>query len=320
MFTDAGILSLTLGIFFIIISLVGIIAIYFIIKNKSIENNNIDKIVELGKWFLISVAITLSASIINDNFRERNQDIQELAVFEKHLNSITKAGGGKERQELCEYFAAVSPKGAIRDSWERYKIVVDKEATDYTKNIKNLNAILEKESQGNVSFLELQEKAALLKAIEFYEQGALVTQNRLENMHNSNPIENSKKTVEDNSLPETLTSSSSKNLNKPKPENKLLPRVYFHIVKESQRGKAQEVAKELEKNNLIVPGVQRLDAGPTKTELRFFKLKEEVAAKDILAALSKNGLKAHLSYIPGYESSDNMRPNHFELWISSKDL
>lgn len=81
MFSDMGSISLWLGIFFILLSLSGIFIIYSIIKNKSIENENIDKIIELGKWFIVSVAITLSVSIVNDGFRERDQDIKENGGF-----------------------------------------------------------------------------------------------------------------------------------------------------------------------------------------------------------------------------------------------
>ena len=66
MFSDTGNLSFWLGVSFILIAMCGIIVIYLIIKNKTIENENIDKIIELGKWFMVSVAIALSVSIIND--------------------------------------------------------------------------------------------------------------------------------------------------------------------------------------------------------------------------------------------------------------
>jgi cbb3-type cytochrome oxidase subunit 3 len=131
MFSDTGNLSFWLGVVFILISLCGIVIIYLKIKNKSIENANIDKIIEQGKWVIVSVAITLSASIVNDGFREREQDIKEIGVFDKYTNIVLEASNIEKRRLLCEYFASVSPEGPIRKSWEKYKIVVDKHIDDH---------------------------------------------------------------------------------------------------------------------------------------------------------------------------------------------
>lgn len=116
MFSDTGNLSLFLGIFLVLMSLSGIVIIYLIIKSKSIENDKIDKMIELGKWFIVSIAITLSTSIINDGFRERDQDIKEIGVFDKYTDIILDAEGIQKRKLLSEYFACVSPSGPIRTS------------------------------------------------------------------------------------------------------------------------------------------------------------------------------------------------------------
>ena len=100
MFSDTGNVSLWLGIFFILTSLSGIFVIYSIIKNKSIENENIDKIIELGKWFIVSVAITLSVSIVNDGFREREQDIKEMEIFDKYVDTILEAAGVEKKKVI----------------------------------------------------------------------------------------------------------------------------------------------------------------------------------------------------------------------------
>jgi len=90
---DTGHLSLLLCAVLMVVALVGIIAIYLMIKNKEIENENVDKIVDLGKWCIVSVAIVLSTSIVNDGFRERDQDIKEMEVFDKYVTTILEADG-----------------------------------------------------------------------------------------------------------------------------------------------------------------------------------------------------------------------------------
>lgn len=281
MFSDTGNLSLWLSIFFILISLCGIFVIYLIIKNKSIENENIDKIIELGKWFIVSVAITLSASIINDGFREREQDIKEMEVFDKYVSTILEADGIERRKLLCEYFASVSPEGPIRKSWERYETIVDKHIVEIRESEKKIIVIAKKAEEGTASASEIEEKARL----------------------------------------EEKTSALSQSLIQKSSQADLKPRVYFHIRDESQRTQAKQLADKVESRaNVVVPGVQRLDIGPPGTELRYFKSVEEQEAKQIADALSSLGLKVATKYVPGFESSNKIRPRHYELWISSDGL
>jgi hypothetical protein len=167
MFSDTGSISLWLGVFFILISLSGIFVIYLIIKNKSIENENIDKIIELGKWFIVSVAITLSISMVNDGFRERDQDLKEMDVFEKHVNTILEASDVEKRKLLSEYFAAVSPEGAIRKSWKEYKIIVDQQIAELRAEKEKVIKIEEKPPEARSeaerrAILEVEEKVATL--------------------------------------------------------------------------------------------------------------------------------------------------------------
>ncbi len=92
-----GDLSLWLCLIFAAFSLIGIYVVYLIIKNKTIENESIDKIIERGKWFIASVALTLSASIINDGFRESDQDIKETEIFDKYVTRKTQSVGRNRR-------------------------------------------------------------------------------------------------------------------------------------------------------------------------------------------------------------------------------
>lgn len=121
MFTNTGSLSFYLGISFIALALVGFIATSFLVLRTQVESNKIDKLVEVGKWFIVSVAIVVGATIVSDGFREREQDIKEVEVFDKHVATIIKADGIEERWLLAEYFSFVAPPGELRSSWASYK-------------------------------------------------------------------------------------------------------------------------------------------------------------------------------------------------------
>ncbi|MBB1287028.1 SPOR domain-containing protein [Flavisolibacter sp. BT320] len=141
MFSNTGNLSLYLGIFFIIISFIGIVFIYFVVKKNTIEKEKLDKVIELGKWFIVSVAIVLSTSIVNDAFREREQDLKEIDVFDKYVTTVTKANGIEETWLLCEYFAIVSPEGAMQDSWKRYRDTIQPRYIEFKINNKRIDSL-----------------------------------------------------------------------------------------------------------------------------------------------------------------------------------
>lgn len=155
MLSDTGNLSLYLGFFFIGISLLGIIIIYFLMKNNSIEKDRIDKLIELGKWFIASVAIVLSTAIVNDGFREREQDIKEIDVFDKYVTTITKADGIEQRWLLVEYFATVSPQGRLQESWKRYQEILKPGYLEYKENKERIAEIAVKENPTEVDRKEL---------------------------------------------------------------------------------------------------------------------------------------------------------------------
>jgi hypothetical protein len=170
MLSNTGNMSLWLSVFFILISLSGIIVIFLIIKNKSIENENIDKIIELGKWFIASVAITLSASIVNDGFRERDQDLKEMDVFDKYVDTVLQAKGIETIKLLCEYFSSVSPDGPIKTSWKDYEKKIDGHIAELKEAEKKKADLDAKEQKGaalseseKIEIANLEEKISAAK-------------------------------------------------------------------------------------------------------------------------------------------------------------
>ncbi|WP_338882072.1 hypothetical protein [Aeromonas hydrophila] len=111
----------------------------------------------------------------------------------------------------------------------------------------------------------------------------------------------------------TITPSSTIN------EFKTLPaRIYFHIKNESQRERARGIAEQISSDkNIIVPGIQRLEQGPAVNELRYFRSTEAAEAQDFAERLRSLGVNVTAKFIPGYELSQNLRPRHYELWLSS---
>jgi len=204
-----------------------------------------------------------------------------MEVFDKYVNIVLQADGPEKRKLLSEYFAAVSPVGQIRSSWERYNIIVDKHIVEIKEDEKKIIVIAEKAEEGKASVSEMAEKVRLVEKVSSLNQSLIPKAN----------------------------------------QSDIKPRVYFHIRDESQRAQAKQLADKVESlANVVVPGVQLLDKGPSFTELRYFKSTEEQEAKQIADALSSLDLKVLTKYVPGFESSNKIRPRHYELWISSDGL
>jgi hypothetical protein len=100
----------------------------------------------------------------------------------------------------------------------------------------------------------------------------------------------------------------------PSAQAEVRPRVYFHIRDPGQRAFADQLRDRLQQSGYVVPGIQTLRVGPSANELRFFRNADETEAHAIERALALPGLVVKL--IGGYETSPDMRPRHYELWLA----
>lgn len=93
-------------------------------------------------------------------------------------------------------------------------------------------------------------------------------------------------------------------------------RVYIHISSEDQRPFALNIAKRLQSNGYIVPGIENVgDKAPPAADLRYFQkddgtLKE---VQDIHDKCSGWGLKLDVPNKP--LSGHGVRPRHYEIWF-----
>lgn len=89
-------------------------------------------------------------------------------------------------------------------------------------------------------------------------------------------------------------------------------RVYLHIRAEEQRPQAREIGQRLRAMGYIVPGIERLDQGPPRSQVRYFKKADEPEARRLAAAVGQ----AEAAYIEGHEESTQIRARHFEIWLA----
>ncbi len=147
MIKDIGILSITLYGVLVLITVIALIIGFRSIIKGTIEPAKLDKMIDLFKYSIVSIAIATVSLTISDLFREREQDVKELEYFGKYVEDIKKVDGIQERYQLARYLAIVSPDGGLRDSWQKYydstlieyqdflKLKEEKQRLDTTKNL-----------------------------------------------------------------------------------------------------------------------------------------------------------------------------------------
>jgi len=279
---DTGGLSFIIALFFAFVSLLGVFIIVYMIKNKSIENENIDRVIDIGKWFIVSVAITLSTSIINDGFKEREQDIKEMEVFDKYVSTVIAANSLEQRRALSEYFSAVSPNGQIKESWEKYQKIVDKQLQDDAANKAKLADIQNKEKEQTVTAEELLKKDELINKIQ------------TNNM----------------SLAPSVQSNQSTSTQS---------RVYIHISDEAQRNEMEKLKISLQSGGFSVPGIENVKDKadvPKKSSVRYFNVEDKENAQMLVDKLNESGeANVALFYITSYRA----RIGHLEIWLGDKN-
>jgi hypothetical protein len=155
MFTNTGTVSFILYGFFIIITLIAMIVGIRLIKNGNIETSRLDKIIDLFKYSVVSVAIATVTLIISNLFKEREQDVKELEYFDKYVNDVKKADGIVERFQLSKYLSIVAPSGELKKSWNQYYDTIKVEYKEYT--------LLKNEKQKLDTTKKLTEKQILRK-------------------------------------------------------------------------------------------------------------------------------------------------------------
>lgn len=120
--------------------------LFYYITGKSVSKENWDKILDFGKWYLISVALVISAKMVENGFHERETGLKEMDGFDKYVTIITDTKGIDKRWELCKYFSTVTPTKRLRDGWLVYKESIKTDYENYLKLQHKEETILKKDS------------------------------------------------------------------------------------------------------------------------------------------------------------------------------
>lgn len=101
-----------------------------------------------------------------------------------------------------------------------------------------------------------------------------------------------------------------------------LAQLWIHIRSNSQKKLAQEILDRVAKTEfrqwkIEQKPVQKVDSGPRKSQLRYFKRQDQPQAQELFDMLRKLIPKLEINDVSGkYESVGWIRSGHYELWLS----
>lgn len=133
MLSNTGTISFVIYGIFIAITVIAMLLAFYFIRKGTIEPDKLDKMIELFKYTIVSVAIATVTLVISDLFKERDQDVKELEYFDKYVEDVKKADGIQERFQLSKYLSIVAPSGALKESWRQYYDTVSIEYREYLR-------------------------------------------------------------------------------------------------------------------------------------------------------------------------------------------
>lgn len=149
-----------IGLIYVVIPLVFliIVAIYYLF-GKKISKENIDKIIDFSKWYLVSVAVVFSAKLVEEGFSERETGLKEMQVYDKYVETILKADNIEARWKLAQYFATVTPTDRLRNRWIAYQDTIQKDYLDFMEYKKKEAELTNKETlsvdeKNNLEFVQ----------------------------------------------------------------------------------------------------------------------------------------------------------------------
>jgi hypothetical protein len=278
MLANTGAVSLVLFGIFILIAVVGLFfAIKAVIKDE-IPTDKLEKIVDLAKYTIVSVAIATITLIITDLFKEREQDVKELEYFDKYVNDVKNVDGLQQRFLLARYLSIVAPSGELKRSWQKYYETLLPEYEEYLQLKKESEELARKDS---LTKQEVNRKEQVDQKIEEKEAPLVSSFSTLKpRVYIQIGAENQRSLA--SSLQATLLN-----------EQFLVPGI-------------ENVAR---KGNVYIP---------TRAEVRYYREDELQGALRLVEILKSQNTGLPINEVPQKipGTGRGTRPNHYEIWFS----
>lgn len=96
------------------------------------------------------------------------------------------------------------------------------------------------------------------------------------------------------------------------PESGVVPVVYIHFRTDAQRELARRLSVELQKHQLVVPGLERVTTGPTTSQIRYFASGDLETAEKIADLVRSSGVSNTVVAL----TAGSPKPGQYEVWLA----
>ncbi len=242
----------------------------------------------LAKWLIGSVAITLIVFSFNWILKERIQGLDEIKEYEKHIELITADGSIEKRRLLAQFFSNVTASSTLRQGWKDYSSQVQKDYESYKIEQENLK--LEKIAAANN--LDPVEKEKQLK----------IVREKLNQLK-----------AETTLSPSQVSSQIIKPENNGKNSSNV---IYFQITDENLREFSESLVKKIRELGYKADGTELKDVELKQNQIRYFNQSDSKLATNLQTDLLQLGLKCEIKDLTAL--GKNIKNGQIEVWIAQK--
>ena len=252
------------------------------LKSFSFEKYKVK--IELLKWVIGTVGLTLITLIINWGFKDREQGMNELLQYDKYATELIVFNDNPiNKRMIAQFFSHVTPSEKLKKGWEAYFKAVDAE---YQK-------FLVKDSIEKAKFNEfLKKDSTELTKEELIEKNNLKESVAENERIKSTPIH----------IPNNNTSR---------------PGLTIFIKSVNAMAEAEKAQTALSGFRYRVPAIEEIEPGNSTlrdNEIRYFFESERLSVLEVQELLSAQNIETTIQYIP--HNAQRNRRGAIELWIA----
>ncbi|PIB29435.1 hypothetical protein BFP78_15425 [Gaetbulibacter sp. 5U11] len=239
--------------------------------------------VDVVKWLIGTVGLTLITFLINWGFKDRERGLIELQMYDRYANeTVVFHENPKNRMLLAQFYSNVSPSEKLRGGWVKYLEVVEEDYRIFKKEDSIIKAEL----------FRLNKEDTLNSAQEEEKQQLEIKNANIER-------------IKAEPLKLNINNSNNK-------KNK----IYLHIYNENQREEIKKIMNDLNLLGLNALGVELIKNREVnnKNEIRYYFQEDIDLVNLIKSEIERNSnKKIDIKYIPSLQSKTSQ--GTIELWF-----
>lgn len=240
--------------------------------------------IDLFKWLIGTIGLTIITYIINWGFRDREQGMNEISQYDKYATDLIVFNDNPvNRRMLAQFFSNVTPSEKLKNGWMSYYKEVNNEYISFL--IKDSIQRRELEQLKNIDSNRLTPPQKL-KIVKF--ENAIVQNDKIKD------------------APIVIPNSKTTSLNS----------VFIQSVSLSKES-SEKIKLLIQTNGFNVPGIQYMDklkfGNLLQNEIRYYRNDDLPSVDQLQSVLNEQNIDTKIKFIPNLSSKVQL--GTIELWL-----